>query len=297
MNARELLGEGSRLLSGRVSGDALLEARELLFAALGWSLSDYAQKLAEPVPEREAEVFLLWAGRRAAGEPLQYIIGTAPFYGYAFKADHRALIPRFDTEILVEEALRRIRPGMRILDICTGSGCIPVTLALECLERGCQLGEAGEERVSSIYIEGSDISAEALSLALENAKRFGLQMRFFQSDLLESAGTDYSMITANPPYITEEEMRNLDPEVVLYEPHLALFGGRDGLDLYRRIIREAPAHLAPGGWLLMEIGCDQAEAVEELCKAAGFFEITAVKDLAGRDRVVAARWQTKRQGA
>ena len=280
MNWRELLGEGERLLSGKVPGDAASEARELLFGTLGWSLSDYALRLGEPAAEREAGEYLARAKRRAAGEPLQYITGIASFFGYAFKTDRRALIPRFDTEILVEEALRRIRPGMRILDICTGSGCVPVTLALESAARGLAPG--------FIYIEGSDISADALSLARENAARFGLKMRFFRSDLFEKAGRGYSIITANPPYITEEEMQALDPEVRFHEPRLALFGGRDGLDFYRRIVREAQEHLAPGGWLLMEIGSGQAAAVEELCSREGLREIRTVKDLAGRDRVVCA---------
>ncbi len=316
MNGRELLEAGKRLLSGKLPGEAGAEARELLFAAKGWRLSDYALRLGEDVTPACAEAYLSMAKRRAAGEPLQYITGLAPFFGYEFKVDRRVLIPRFDTEILVFEALRRIAPGMRILDICTGSGCIPITLALESSESGCGFGEAGGRsenpshrggdppetglakkqtsvrgQVSSIYIEGADISADALAVARENAGRFGLGMRFFQSDLLDSAGTEYSMITANPPYITEEEMQTLDPEVSAYEPRLALFGGRDGLDLYRRIVSEAPAHLEPGGWLLMEIGCGQAKAVEALCGGAGFLEITSVKDLAGRDRVVIARWK------
>lgn len=312
MNWREVLSEGERQLSGKVAGEAAFEARELLFATLGWSLSDYALLLGEPAEEPAAEEFFSRVSRRAAGEPLQYITGIAPFFGYEFKTDRRALIPRFDTEILVEEAFRRMRPGMRILDICTGSGCIPIALAKEGEERGLFLKEIPKpseaafagKGVSSIYkgtrggevsgrgdiyIEASDISEDALALARENAARFGLPLRFFKSDLLSSAGTGYDLITANPPYISEEEMQTLDPEVADYEPRRALFGGRDGLDFYRRIVCEAPAHLAPGGWLLMEIGCGQAAAVEELCAAEGFSEIDTVKDLAGRDRVVVAR--------
>ncbi|MGX8704362.1 MAG: peptide chain release factor N(5)-glutamine methyltransferase, partial [bacterium] len=245
-------------------------------------------------------------------------------FGYDFKIDRRALIPRFDTEILVEEALRRIHPGMRILDICTGSGCVPIAVAKTLEEQGrhqkeepqtpgtafdgtnrskgadwAQKGEAAfanKERLerddqggASILIEASDISEDALALARENAKRLGASVHFFQSDLLLSAEGRYNLITANPPYITEGEMRSLDQEVRDYEPHLALFGGADGLDFYRRLVKEAPGHLAPGGWLLMEIGCSQAKAVEALCFGEGFTEIKTVQDLAGRDRVVTAR--------
>lgn len=308
LNWRKVLLEGERLLSGKVSGSAAAEARELLFSMLAWNLSDYALRRNESADEEKVQEYLALIKRRREGEPLQYITGIAPFFGYEFKSDRRALIPRFDTEILVEEALRRIRPGMRILDICTGSGCVPIALAKtleerwilkeepqtpevafakkECLERTRKKVDKG---VSSINIEASDISEDALALARENAKRLGASVHFFRSDLLLSAEGRYDLITANPPYITEEEMRNLDKEVLDHEPHLALSGGPDGLTFYRRIVSEAQRHLSPGGCLLMEIGCKQAAAVEELCAFEGFTEIKTVKDLAGRDRVVTAR--------
>lgn len=276
---RKVLLEGEQLLSGKVSGSAAAEARALLFSMLAWNLSDYALRRNEPAEEEKVQEYLALVKRRREGEPLQYITGIAPFFGYEFKSDRRALIPRFDTEILVEEALQRIRPGMRILDICTGSGCVPIALAKTLEER----------RISSIDIEASDISEDALALARENAERLGASVLFFRSDLLLSAEGRYDLITANPPYITEEEMRSLDHEVYDYEPRLALFGGPDGLTFYRRIVSETQRHLSPGGWLLMEIGCKQAAAVEELCAFEGFTEIKTVKDLAGRDRVVTAR--------
>lgn len=283
LNARELLALGSRRLleADGVTGDAALEARELLFSVLGWTLSDYALKREEPVEAGKAALFLQRIERRTKGEPLQYITGLAPFFGYDFLVDSRVLIPRFDTEVLVEAALSRLAPGMRVLDICTGSGCVPITLALEARRRGH----------SFLSIEGSDISEDALALARENAARHDVKIRFFQSDLLETAGREYGIITANPPYITQEEMGELDREVRDYEPHLALFGGEDGLAFYRRIALKAPAHLANAGWLLLEIGAAQAKSVREILEEASFVVEEILKDLGGRDRVVVARWE------
>ena len=281
MTWQALLSEGKGLLKGKVSGEEAAEARELLLLILGWTLSEYALHKDEEATEPHRTAFLAAVERRAAGEPLQYITGRAPFFGYEFKVDCRVLIPRFDTEILVEAALRRVQPGMRILDICTGSGCIPITIALE-IKRTLSK--------PMVQIEASDISGDALCVAQENAALHKVEIRFFQSDFFETAAGKYDIITANPPYITEEELRGLDAEVRDYEPMLALFGGTDGLDYYRRITREAPAHLTKGGWLLVEIGAEQAFVVSKMFVEAGFSKVEVLKDLAGRDRVVVGRF-------
>ena len=180
------------------------------------------------------------------------------------------MIPRGDTEVLVEEALKCLRDGASALDICTGSGAIAIVLALK----------------SGAAVTASDVSDDALALAAENILKTGAQVALVKSDLFESVEGTFDLITANPPYIPSAEIEKLD-EFVKREPRLALDGGEDGLDYYRRIAAEAPAHLKAGGVLLMEIGYDQAEAVKSLFASLG--EITVIRDLDGHDRVVEVR--------
>lgn len=206
--------------------------------------------------------------------PLQHLIGEQEFMGLSFLVNEHVLIPRQDTETLVEEALKRLRPGMRVLDLCTGSGCIAVSLA--------KLGPDAS-------IDASDISPEALAVARENARRLGAQIRFIESDLFTQIDGQYDMIVSNPPYIRSSIIVELAEEVRLHEPIQALDGSEDGLHFYREIIRRSPAHLTDGGWLLFEIGYDQAEAVCALMAENGFTEIEVIRDLAGHDRVVSGR--------
>ena len=211
--------------------------------------------------------------RRAAREPLQYILGETEFMGLTFHVEPGVLIPRADTEILVEKALAWMKPGARVLDIGTGSGAIAVSLA--------KLGRQAQ-------VTAVDVSDRALEIARRNAERNGAAVEFVKSDCFSALkGRKYDMIVSNPPYISEDEMRGLMPEVTR-EPELALFGGADGLDFYRRISREAPEYLNEGGCLLFEIGWLQKDAVSALVKAH-IGEPFALRDYGQNWRVVGAR--------
>lgn len=209
--------------------------------------------------------------RRGAREPLQHILGYAWFMGLRFIVDSRVLIPRQDTEILAEEAMKRIRPGFSVLDMCTGSGCILLSLLHHCPEA------AGT---------GADISEEALEVARENSRRLDIPAEFIQSDLFADIGGRYQMIVSNPPYIPTGEIPALMEEVRRGDPHLALDGGADGLDFYRRLIREGWEYLTPGGVMLLEIGSGQGAWVRARMQEQGYQDVQVVRDLAGLDRVV-----------
>jgi release factor glutamine methyltransferase len=216
--------------------------------------------------------------RRRAGEPVAYLLGFREFYGRRFQVDRRVLIPRPDTEHLVEVALRRTRRvslSARVLDLCTGSGCVAVSLA--------------RERPTT-HVLAADVSADALAVAAENALRLGAyNVGLVVSDLFAAfapARDRFELVTANPPYIADAEVASLAADIRAYEPHIALAGGADGLVFLRRIIAEAPAFLVEGGVLAVEIGADQGEAVRRLFAEAGFFEIALQRDYGGLDRVV-----------
>ena len=203
--------------------------------------------------------------RRLNGEPLQYILGEWAFMGLPFFVGPGALIPRQDTETLCEAALGylRNRPGATVLDLCCGTGCIGVSLS----------------RLSGAKAAFSDISPEALALAKRNAKRNGVDGAFYESDLLARVPGVYDLIACNPPYLTANEMSHRQRELT-FEPSLALFGGEDGLDFYRRLAGEWEGHVTPGGVLLLEIGCTQGAAVQKLFPGARI-----LKDICGLDRV------------
>jgi release factor glutamine methyltransferase len=204
--------------------------------------------------------------RRGTREPLQHVLGTAEFHGRTFACDKRALVPRPETEQLVELALEiaKDKPAATILDIGTGSGVIVLTIALE---------------LPSATLHATDLSPDALALAAENAARHALTDRivFHQADLLPPDGTRFDLIIANLPYIPAEEIASLSPEV-RHDPASALDGGADGLDLIRRLIETAPDRLAPGGALLLEIGLGQADAVNTLLSARKFRDISVRPD-------------------
>ena len=222
----------------------------------------------ELIDESAANSIKEAAKRVGAGEPLQYVLGETSFYGVTIKTDARALIPRGDTEFLVEEALKRdLSEGKRVLDICTGTGAIALVLALK----------------TKAEVFASDVSEEALSLARENKEALGANVTFIQSDLFASIEGSFDLITANPPYIPRAEIEKLDANV-RKEPFLALCGGEDGLDCYRAIRESVGAHLNAGGALIMEIGADQGEAVRALFETMG--KVTVTKDLEEHDRVV-----------
>jgi release factor glutamine methyltransferase len=230
-----------------------------------------------PLSPAELGVFREQVGRRARREPLQHILGRAEFWSLPFRVTPAVLIPRADTEVLVEEALKRLAGPCSILDVGTGSGAIAIALAHE---------------LPAAVVTAVDISAEALAVAAENARANSVEGRvvFHQVDLGALPGGPYDLIVANPPYIPEGEIPELMPEVRVFEPHLALNGGGDGLECYRRLLPAAATCLKPGGWLLLEVGCGQAPQVLDLLRQSGFDQCFTARDLAKIERVVGGRW-------
>ena len=272
MTIREALRAAQERLEAAGVPEAGLDAELLLAFALHEDRLRMRLDGQRALPEAALDRYEALVVRRETREPLQYIEGEAPFMGLTFTVAPGVLIPRQDTEILCEEELSRLRPGMRVLDIGTGSGALAVSLA--------KLGGA--------RMTAADVSDAALAIAQENAKRNGADVRFVKSDCFEAlAGERFDMIVSNPPYIDAQEMAELMPEV-RREPELALFGGLDGLDYYRRIAAQAPAHLAHGGWLLFEIGWKQREPVCALMRAH-IGEPFACRDYGGNWRVVGAQ--------
>ena len=230
-----------------------------------------------PLSADELAAYRQRVARRAQREPLQYILGATEFWSLPLQVTPEVLIPRADTEVLVEEALKKVTGAAGILDVGTGSGAVAIALAHE-------LPEA--------RIEAVDISPAALALAEENARRIGVaeRMRFRRADLYQLQGGPYDLVVANPPYIPEAEMAELMPEVRDHEPHLALRGGdADGLAAYRALAAAVPGLLVPDGWLLVEVGIGQAEAVRRLFAEAGLDDCYTRADYAGIPRVVGGR--------
>ncbi len=228
------------------------------------------------MPEKEEEQFFELISRRKERIPVQHLTGVQEFMGYEFLVNEHVLVPRQDTEILVEEAEKRLRlmekeDLVKMLDMCTGSGCIPISLKL---------------RNPQISIKGADISEEALKVAGENAKKLGVDGEWIHTDMFEKITGSFDLITSNPPYIPTKVIEELEAEVRLHDPYEALDGKEDGLYFYRILAEEVPKYLTDGGWLVMEIGHDQSAAVENLLKEAGFGQVSTQKDLAGLDRVV-----------
>lgn len=262
--------------------DASVDAWLLLEYVTGISRTRFLMDRGQLMQEEARMRYQDLLRKRGTHIPLQHLTGVQEFMGLEFLVNEHVLIPRQDTEILVEEAMKRLRPGMRVLDLCTGSGCIGISLA---------------KLSSAICVDGADISEEALKMAQKNAERLEVPVRLIHSDLFNICTTQtecaelgvYDMIVSNPPYIRTSVIEELSEEVRLHEPFGALDGKEDGLYFYDRIIRESSVHLSKNGWLLFEIGYDQGEAVSRLLAENGFTDIAVVPDLAGLDRVVYGR--------
>lgn len=272
----EIYKEGRACLEAADIGEAELDARFLLEFVCGTNRNTLLAHGDREVSAEECERYRELIGKRAAHIPLQHLTGEQDFMGLTFLVNKEVLVPRQDTEVLVEEAMKHLHDGMRILDLCTGSGCI--LLSLLHYSNDC-------EGV------GTDLSPQALSVARENYERLRearpeMKARFLEGDLFAALEERFDMIVSNPPYIETSVIDTLMPEVREHEPLMALNGGADGLAFYRRIAKQAGAYLNGGGMLFFEIGCGQAEAVCGLMKEAGFCEIQVVKDFAGLDRVV-----------
>lgn len=258
-----------------------LDAEVLLSHVTGLDRAGLYREWERPLSEEEESGFFALIGRRLSGEPVAYLTGRKEFMGLDFMVNPSVLIPRSETELLVEKALKLLPPSPTIIDVGTGSGAIAVSLA---------------SLLTGTVVHATDRSPEALEVARFNAARQGVGERifFYQGDLLEPlAGripaTRVDLIAANLPYINKDDLPGLPREVRLFEPSLALDGGDDGLDLIRRLIPASAGFLKPGGYLLMEIGCRQGPAVAALMNSSAW-KTDILKDLAGLDRLVAARF-------
>ena len=276
MTYRECYEQGCRTLQAAGIEEAILDARLLLEAVCGTDRNDLLVHGEQPVMPQAEEKYLNWIRQRAEHIPLQQLTGEQDFMGLTFSVNEHVLIPRQDTEILVEEVLKELHDGMRILDMCTGSGCI--LLSLMHYSNDCEG-------------LGVDLSAEALEVAERNVLKVltpekAEHVQFLQSDLFEKLEDKFEIIVSNPPYIASAEVEKLMPEVRDHEPRMALDGTEDGLYFYRRIIEEAGKHLVSSGMLFFEIGYDQGQAVSELMRTQGYREVQVAQDYAGLDRVV-----------
>ena len=276
LTLQQIYREGKETLERAGIAEAELDAWYLLEYVTGISRASYYGDPGRVVTEEDLCRYRECIEKRAGHIPLQHITGEQEFMGLSFRVNDQVLIPRQDTETLVEEALKYAMPGMRVLDLCTGSGCILISLLHFC---------------PGLTGVGSDISAEALKMARTNGQRLHVEERaqWLCGDLFEKVTGAFDLIISNPPYIRSAEIEELQEEVRLYDPRIALDGAEDGLLFYRRIIEESKSYLKNGGRLLFEIGCDQGRDVAELLENAGYTEVSVKKDLAGLDRVAAGR--------
>jgi release factor glutamine methyltransferase len=287
MTGADLLQWATNTLADHQIENPRLNAELLLAHSLNLSREGLYLHLHRELKEGEKGPLEKLIQRRISGEPLQYILGRQEFWSINFKVDPRVLIPRPETELLVEQSLRILsertfEQNPSVLEIGTGSGAIAIALAKE---------------VTHIFLVATDISREALVLARENAKSAGVQERiqFVSADLLSpfqiSKGTKvFDLILSNPPYIVRSEIGSLAKEVRDYEPVIALDGGKDGLEFYRGLISQAPSSLREGGWLLLEVGQGQAQRVaEQILESESFLRPQILPDLAGIERVVKAQ--------
>ncbi|MCR5634912.1 MAG: peptide chain release factor N(5)-glutamine methyltransferase [Lachnospiraceae bacterium] len=271
MTYRQLLETGTRILKESNIDEYDVDAFELFEYTTGMKRASYILNTDEQVSEAEKERYLHVINKRSTRYPLQYITGTAWFYGTEYYVNESVLIPRFDTENLVELILQNEKESESFLDICTGSGCIAIAI---------------KDHLKNIKATASDISDKALEVARTNANGHNDEITFIQSDLFENINGKYDFIVSNPPYIERDVIKTLMPEVKDYEPLNALDGGEDGLDFYKKIIEESPAYLNKKGRLYFEIGYNQAGEVNRLMRDNGFEDILIKTDLSGNDRCV-----------
>ena len=274
MKYREAMQEGEKILQEAGIVDAKNDAWLLLAMVCKEDHTYYYMHMEEELMPEQQDEYRVVIRKRAEHVPLQYITGEQEFMGLPFKVNSNVLIPRQDTETLVEEALKVIRPGMKVLDMCTGSGCILISIL---------------KNVLNVEGVGCDISKQALIVAKENAKLNNVVATFERSDLFDHVTETFDVIVSNPPYIRTEEIATLMPEVCQFEPVGALDGKEDGLFFYRKMIAESSKYLNPNGVILFEIGYDQGQDVSLMLKEAGYQDVQIVKDLAQNDRVVIGR--------
>lgn len=273
---RQMCHNGAAILADAGITDAEYDSFALLEYITGMDRTAYILNGSKSVPEDIAERYDTVIDRRSSHIPLQHITGQAWFYGRGFNVNSDVLVPRQDTEVLVSEALKVINAKDSVLDMCTGSGCIIITLALE-----KKLGRA----------LGADISEAALKVASGNREKLGADdVTFVKSNIFSDINVNddelFDVIVSNPPYIATGEIETLTEEVRIHDPYIALDGLEDGLYFYREITQQSMNYIKSGGWLLYEIGCTQAHDVSDIMSEYGYSNIKVIKDLAGLDRVV-----------
>lgn len=271
MTYKETIDLGIRILELAGIEEAENDAWLLLSKECKMDRTAYYMHMKDEILPEQLNEYKGLIKKRAERVPLQYITGEQEFMGLTFHVNSNVLIPRQDTETLVEEAIKLVEPGMSILDMCTGSGCIIISILKKC---------------SGIQGTGSDISKQALNVAKENAKLNNVAVDFERSDMFENLSDKYDMIVSNPPYIRSDVVPTLMPEVCEFEPLDALDGHEDGLYFYRKIIKECKSFLKEDGKILFEIGNDQGQAVSDMLTYAGFRNVRVIKDLTHNDRVV-----------
>ena len=331
MTYRSLLEEGKQRLENSGVPDPAVDAWYLMAEAFGITRTGYLMQMSDEAPDGPRERWEQMLSLREQRIPLQHILGEQEFMGYSFRVNDQVLIPRPETELLAERTIeeaqirldrrfsgklpetagrlpepaagkaaetaagKAVCEPLRILDLCTGSGCIAISVYLALREytgsRKLSSG-SGAEADGLFCITGSDLSEGALETARENARQLQADVQFVQSDLFHDLNGVYDLIVSNPPYIPTSGIEDLQEEVRLYDPKTALDGGTDGLDFYRRIAAEASSRLSEGGILLLEIGCDQSGEVCGLLRQQGFRQIRVLKALNGLDRVVTAVFES-----
>lgn len=278
MKYRDLYNQGIEKLSSEKITDAKIDARLLLEYACKTDRNTLFLNGDMEVSEEQVQIYFELIEKRGKHIPLQHLTGEQDFMGLTFEVNENVLIPRQDTECLVEIVLKHLHDGMKILDMCTGSGCILISLlhySNDCVGVGVDLSEAAlKVAAHNAAVLGSNGITEAMDIT------------FLQSDLFEKVDGKFDIVVSNPPYIKTEVIKTLMPEVRNFEPIMALDGTEDGLYFYRRIIVDAKKHLTRGGQLFFEIGYDQGEEVSDLMRENGYVDVEVAKDLAGLDRVV-----------
>lgn len=270
LTLKEALAKAVDKLQQMEVPDADIDAWYLLSYVTGLDRAAFFLHGEEPMAEPDMIRYCDLVTKRGERIPLQHLTGEQEFMGLDFHVNEHVLIPRQDTECLVERVLPYV-DGKRVLDVCTGSGCIAIAIA--------KLGKP-------FIVHGVDISEEALAVARQNATELNASVELFAGDLMTRMDGQYDVIVSNPPYIPPSVIEGLMPEVRLHEPMLALDGGQDGLEFYRRIAGQAVTRLAPNGRLFLEIGCEQAAAVAKILQKQGYREVQVFQDLAGKDRIV-----------
>ena len=299
MNYSQIYKEGVKRLKECEIREAELDARLLLEYTCHTNRNTLLAHPEREVSAEEETLYFELIKRRESREPLQYITGEQDFMGLPFKTGRDTLIPRQDTECLVEEVLKDLHDGMEILDLCCGTGCILLSLlwySNDCKGTGVDIDEKAvalaKENHKHLCEKKQTEAGASLGVTGPGAEEdsFGLNAEFYVSDLFERVEGQFDMIVSNPPYIPAFVIDTLDPEVKDYEPRRALDGGADGLDFYRILAKESKRYLKRGGMIYWEIGYDQGPAVTELLKDEGYKNVEVLKDLAGLDRVVKAHF-------